>query len=137
MIAYFALNAFTDRHSLAGSAVTLWSPDNALSVMLIMESWRFAPLVLLAQIGADLVFGHAPNLLAVVGAETTLAASYLGLALTLRRGFNVRVAQMRPADLVAVMALTPIGAAAAFGVSRSNSICCVQPAIGASAIIQT
>jgi len=109
---YFALNALTDHHSLAGSAVTLWSPDNALSVMLIMESWTFAPLVWLAQIGADFLFGHAQNGLAVLCAETTLAASYLVLALVLRRGFGVQVAQMRPQDLVAVMSLTPIGAAA-------------------------
>jgi signal transduction histidine kinase len=111
LAAYFALNAFTDHHSLAGSAVTLWSPDNALSVMLIMESWSFAPLVLMAQIGADFLFGHVQNGLAVVCAETTLAASYLALALALRRGFGVHVAQMRPQDLVAVMSVTPIGAA--------------------------
>jgi two-component system sensor kinase FixL len=111
LAAYFALNAITDHHSLAGSAVTLWSPDNALSVMLIMESWTFAPLVLLAQIGADYIFGHAQHGLAVVCSETTLAASYLALALVLRRGFGVRVAEMQPKDLVAVMALTPIGAA--------------------------
>lgn len=35
---YFAINAVTDHHSLNGSTITLWSPDNALSVMLIMES---------------------------------------------------------------------------------------------------
>ena len=111
LAAYFAANAIIDHHSLAGSAVTLWSPDNALSVMLIMESWTFAPLVLLAQIGADFLFSHVHNGLAVVCAETTLATSYLGLALILRRGFGVKIAEMRSQDLVAVMALTPIGAA--------------------------
>ena len=110
--AYLALNALTDHRSLSGSAVTLWSPDNALSVMLIMESWTFTPLVWCAQLGADVLFGHARHPVAVVSAETTLALGYLGLALALRRGFGVKLDAMQPRDVVALMALIPIGSAA-------------------------
>jgi hypothetical protein len=110
--AYLALNALTDHRSLSGSAVTLWSPDNALSVMLIMESWTFTPLVWFAQIGADVLFGHLGRPVAVVCGETTLALGYLGFALAMRCGFGVKLDAMQPRDVVAVMALIPIGAAA-------------------------
>ena len=111
-VAYLALNALTDHRSLSGSAVTLWSPDNALSVMLIMESWTFTPLVWVAQLGADILFDHARHPAAVTCAETTRTLGYLGLALSLRRGFGVKLDAMKPRDVVAVMALIPIGSAA-------------------------
>ena len=58
LVVYFALNVVTDHRSLNGSSITLWSPDDALSVMLIMESWTFAPVLWFAQIAVDLLFGH-------------------------------------------------------------------------------
>lgn len=112
LVVYFVINAVTDHRSLNGSPITLWSPDNALSVMLIMESWAYTPIVLLAQIGVDMALGHAHHsMAAVVCAETTLAAGYLGMAMVLRHGFHLNIRAMRPRDLTAVMAVAPLGAA--------------------------
>lgn len=112
IVVYFAVNAVTDHRSLNGSAITLWSPDNALSVMLIMESWVYTPIVLFAQIAVHVAFGHTPHsMAAVVCAETTLAAGYLGMAMALRHGFRLDIRDMRPRDLTAVMAVAPLGAA--------------------------
>jgi two-component system, LuxR family, sensor kinase FixL len=112
LAAYFALNVLTQGRSLNGSPITLWSPDNALSVMLIMESWAFTPVVLLAQIVTDFAVAHVQySKPAVICAETTLAAGYLGMAIALRRWFGLDIRNMRPRDLIAVMAVSPIGAA--------------------------
>ena len=109
---YFALNLLTEGRSLNGSPITLWSPDNALSVMLIMESWAFTPVVLVAQIVTDFAISHVNySTPAVICAETTLVAGYLGMAMALRRGFGLNIRNMRPRDLIAVMAVSPLGAA--------------------------
>ena len=110
-VAYFALNCITETRSLGGAAITLWSPDNALSVMLAMESWTFTPLVFAAQLFCDFWFGHVHSSAAgVVCAEATLAAGYLGMGMALRHGFGLDIRNLRPRDLVAVMAVTPLGA---------------------------
>ena len=111
-VAYLALNWITAHRSISGSAITLWSPDDALSVMLIMESWAFAPILWVAQIAADLLFSEERHtVFASVVTESTLAVGYLGLALTLRRRFGLQVRSMRPRDFIAVLAVAPLGAA--------------------------
>lgn len=66
----------------------------------------------IAQIGVAIALGHAHHsMAAVVCAETTLAAGYLGMAMVLRHGFRLDIRAMRPRDLTAVMAVTPLGAA--------------------------
>jgi two-component system sensor kinase FixL len=112
LAAYFALNLLTESRALNGSPITLWSPDNALSVMLIMESWAFTPVVLIAQIVTDFAISHVSySTPAVICAETTLVAGYLGMAIALRRGFGLNIRNMQPRDLIAVMAVSPLGAA--------------------------
>ena len=110
--AYLALNLATAPRNLNGSSITLWSPDNALSVMLIMESWTFTPVVWAAQIAVDLWLSRSHSSLpAVISAESTLAAGYLGMAMSLRHVFGLNIRDMRPRDLLAVMAVAPPGAA--------------------------
>ena len=112
LVVYLALNFLTDRRSLGGTSITLWSPDDALSVLLIMESWTFAPVLWLAQIAVDLVFHHVgQSFLADVLAQTTLAAGFCGLAYTLRAKFGFNVRALRPRDLIALTAVVPIGVA--------------------------
>ena len=112
LVAYLALNWITAHRGINGSAITLWSPDDALSVMLIMESVAFAPLLWAAQIAADQLFSEGRHtLLAAVGCQSTLALGYVGMALTLRKRFGLQIRSMRPRDLVAVMAVAPLGAA--------------------------
>ena len=112
LVAYLALNWITAHRSINGSPITLWSPDDALSVMLIMESLAFAPLLWIGQIASDQLFSevHHP-LFATVVCESTLALGYLAMALTLRNRFGLQIRSMRPRDLVAVMAVAPLGAA--------------------------
>jgi signal transduction histidine kinase len=111
-LAYLGLNCLTESRSLGGSSITLWSPDNALSVMLIMESWTFTPVVWLAQLSSDLWFGHfGASAAGAICGETTMAAGYLGIGMALRHGFGIDLRAMRPRDLVAVMAVAPLGAA--------------------------
>jgi two-component system sensor kinase FixL len=112
LLVYLALNMLTDHRSLDGTAITLWSPDDALSVLLIMESAAFAPVLWLAQIGVDVALNHVGrSLFADIGAQTTLAAGYCALAWTLRRKFGLNVRAMRPSDLLAVTAVVPVGVA--------------------------
>jgi len=112
LAAYLVLNFVTESRSLGGSPITLWSPDNALSVMLIMESWTFTPVVWLAQIGSDFWFGHLRTSTAgVICAETTMAAGYLGIGMALRHGFGFDIRAIRSRDLVALMVVAPLGAA--------------------------
>ena len=112
LVVYLALNFLTDHRSLSGTSITLWSPDDAMSVLLIMESWTFAPVLWLAQIAVDLAFSHVrQSFLADIVAQTTLAAGFCGLAYTLRASFGLNVRALRPRDLLALMAVVPIGVA--------------------------
>jgi two-component system sensor kinase FixL len=112
LLVYLALNTLTDHRSLGGTAITLWSPDDALSVLLIMESWTFAPILWLAQIVVDLLFNHlGRSFYADVCAQTVLAAGLCGLAYTLRVRFGVNVRALRPRDLFALSSVVPIGVA--------------------------
>ncbi len=110
--AYVALNLLTDHRSLNGTAITLWSPDDALSILLIMESWTFAPLLWLAQIAVDLLFNHVgASVFADAFVQAVLALGLCGVAFALRRRFGLNVRAMRPRDLIALMAVVPIGVA--------------------------
>jgi two-component system sensor kinase FixL len=112
LVAYFGLNLLIAHRALNGTAITLWSPDNALSVMLIMESSAFAPLVWATQIVADLFINHTrQSTAAIVAADSALAAGYVAMAAILSRGFGVTARAMQPRDLIALMAVAPMGAA--------------------------
>ena len=112
LVVYLALNFLTDHRSLGGTSITLWSPDDAMSVLLIMESWTFAPVLWLAQIVVDLMFHHVrQSFLADVLEQTTLAAGFCALAYTLRAKFRLSVRTLRPRDLIALTAVVPFGVA--------------------------
>ena len=46
---YFALNLLTEWHEFDRLGITLWSPDDGLSLALLIESVAFAPFVFLAR----------------------------------------------------------------------------------------
>jgi hypothetical protein len=50
LIVYFAINDITDSHQFRSSGITLCSPDNGLSLLLILESIYFVPIVLIGAI---------------------------------------------------------------------------------------
>ena len=46
---YLALNLLTEWHEFDRLGITLWSPDDGLSLALLIESLAFAPFVFLAR----------------------------------------------------------------------------------------
>ena len=50
---YLACNKVTEWHQFDGLAITLWSPDNGLSLLLLTEGAVFAPFVFLAAVLTD------------------------------------------------------------------------------------
>ncbi|MDE3177477.1 MAG: MASE1 domain-containing protein [Pseudomonadota bacterium] len=112
LAAYLALNWITNQRGVGGSPITLWSPDDALSVMLIMESWVFAPILCVARIAADQLFHRQPHsFYGTIVCDTILVVGYLGIALTLRGKFGLQIRSMRPRDLIAVLVVAPLGSA--------------------------
>jgi len=110
--AYLALDALTNHRNLYGTPITLWSPDDVLSVVLVMESWTFAPVVWLAQFVTELVFNNGgAALFANALAQATLTAGLCGLAYLLRAKFGLNVRALRPRDLIALTAVVPTGLA--------------------------
>src|ERR1700730_9249219 len=53
LILYLACNKLTTWHQFDGLAITLWSPDNGLSLLLLIEGAAFAPFVFLAAVLTD------------------------------------------------------------------------------------
>ena len=51
---YFVLNLLTEWHEFDRLGITLWSPDDGLSLALLIESVAFAPFVFLAAVLVDL-----------------------------------------------------------------------------------
>src|ERR1700749_4474151 len=51
---YFALNLLTEWHEFDRLGITLWSPDDGLSLALLIENIAYAPFVLLAAVLVDL-----------------------------------------------------------------------------------
>ena len=52
--AYLALNLLTEWHEFDRLGITLWSPDDGLSLALLIESVAFAPFVFLGAVLVDL-----------------------------------------------------------------------------------
>ena len=109
---YLAMNVVTDSHHLRGSGITLWSPDNALSVLAIMQSVAFAPVVLAAQILADICI-HKVNFSysTIVSSELVLAFGYTLISIVLRDYYRVDVRRVKYQSLLTVMVIVPAGAA--------------------------
>jgi hypothetical protein len=51
---YFALNLLTQWHEFDRLGITLWSPDDGLSLALLLESAAFAPFVFVGAVLVDL-----------------------------------------------------------------------------------
>src|SRR5271167_671873 len=81
---YFVLNLLTEWHEFDRLGITLWSPDDGLSLALLLENVAFAPFVFLAAVLVDVWFNGAHRSIGVtVAAELFLTIAYAGLALIL------------------------------------------------------
>ena len=110
--AYLALNLLTEWHEFDRLGITLWSPDDGLSLALLIESLAFAPFVFLGAVLVDLsIVGVHRSFGVTVTAELFLTITYFGLAFFLKNTLKFGVRQFRLPDIVAFLLLVPVGAA--------------------------
>jgi two-component system sensor kinase FixL len=109
---YLAINLLTEWHEFDRLGITLWSPDDGLSLALLLESVAFAPFVFLAGVLVDLsIAGVHPSIGVTVAAEFCLTLAYVGLAFILKNALKFDIKQFRLPDVVAFLLLVPAGAA--------------------------
>ena len=107
---YLAFNKLTEWHQFDGLGITLWSPDNGLSLLLLTEGVVFAPFVFLGAVLTDVFITGVPHSLYVtVAAELVLTAGYVGLAAVLRHKLKFDPRQVRLADIVVLLTFAPAG----------------------------
>lgn len=108
---YLALNLLTEWHEFDRLGITLWSPDNGLSLALLIESAGFAPFVFLGAVLSDaFIAGVQHSIYVTVAAEFLLTIVYVGLASVLRDKLNFNVRQDGFLDVVAFLIFIPVGA---------------------------
>ena len=109
---YFALNLMTEWHDFDRLGITLWSPDDGLSLALLIESLAFAPFVFLGAILVDLSIAgvHRSIGVTIVG-RAVLTIAYVGLAFILKNRLKFDVRQFRLPDVVTFLLLVPVCAA--------------------------
>src|SRR5579863_7704912 len=82
---YFAINLLTEWHDFDRLGITLWSPDNGLSLALLIESAAFAPFVFLGAVLTDTFIASVHHSIYVtVAAELLSTIVYVVLASILR-----------------------------------------------------
>ncbi len=112
IIIYFALNLLTEWHEYDRLGITLWSPDDGLSLALLLENVAFAPFVFLGAVLVDsLIAGIHRSIGMSVAAELCLTMAYVGLAFVMKSALKFDIRQFRLPDVVAFLLLIPAGAA--------------------------
>ena len=111
--AYLILNILTVRYQFQELGITLWSPDNGLSVLLLIEGAEYAPIVLLSGLMTDVLVNRVHHSLYVtVLAETALTVAYTGFAAALRDILKFSPRRANLADVITILLAVPVGAAA-------------------------
>jgi two-component system, LuxR family, sensor kinase FixL len=111
---YFTINLLTEWHDFDRLGITLWSPDDGLSLALLIESVAFAPFVLLGAVLVDLsIVGVQRHFGVTVAAEFFLTAAYVLIAFALKNKLKFDVRQFRLPDVVTFLLLVPACAAVA------------------------
>jgi two-component system sensor kinase FixL len=107
---YFALNGLTGWYQFHGLGITLWSPDNGLSLLLLLEDAAFAPFVFAGGVLVD-TFVHKVhhNLGVTIGAEFVLTAGYAALAAYLRNRLKFSPERAALPDVIALLVAVPAG----------------------------
>jgi two-component system sensor kinase FixL len=109
---YFVINVITDSHQFRSSGITLWSPDNGLSLLLMMESIYFSPVVLIGEILADkFIHNVSQGFSVVIISEVALTFGYVLIAIVLRVIFRFNFRTISFENLMALLAVVPTGTA--------------------------
>jgi signal transduction histidine kinase len=107
---YLACNKVTEWHQFDGLAITLWSPDNGLALLLVTEGAVFAPFVFLAAVLTDVfIAGVHHSLYVTAAAEFVATVGYVGLAAVLRHKLKFDPRRVRLADVVVLLTVVPAG----------------------------
>ena len=108
---YFALNLLTEWHEFDRLGITLWSPDDGLSLALLIESVAFAPFVFLGAVLVDLsIAGVHRGIGVTIAAEISLTIAYVSLAFVLKNKLNFNIRQFRLPDVVTFLLFAPAAA---------------------------
>jgi two-component system, LuxR family, sensor kinase FixL len=106
---YIALNILTEWHEFDRLGITMWSPDNGLSLALLTESAAFAPFVFLGAILTDVfIAGVHHNAYVIGAAELLLTIVYVIFASVLRFRLKFDIRQINLSHVVAFLMFVPI-----------------------------
>src|ERR1700743_2991984 len=109
---YFAVNLLTEWHEFDRLGITLWSPDDGLSLALLLANVAFAPFVFLAAVLVDLSIAEIHRSIGMtLAAELCLTMAYVGLAFVLKNALRFDIRQFRLPDVVAFLLLIHAGPA--------------------------
>jgi two-component system, LuxR family, sensor kinase FixL len=109
---YLALNLLTEWHEFDRLGITLWSPDDGLSIALLLENVAFAPFVFLAAVLVDVAIAGVHRSIGVtMAAELCLTMAYVGLAFILKNMLKFDIRKFKLPDVVAFLLLIPASAA--------------------------
>jgi two-component system sensor kinase FixL len=112
IVIYFSLNLLTEWHEFDRLGITLWSPDDGLSLVLLLENVAFTPFVFLAAVLVDVsIAGVNRSIGVTVAAELCLTIAYVGLAFVLKNTLRFDIRRFKLPDVVAFLLLIPAGAA--------------------------
>ncbi len=108
---FLFLNLITARYQFGSLGITLWSPDDGLSVLLLMEGATFVPFVLAGEVLSDVAISHVQHSLYVtVLSEFFLTLGYAGFALTLRHVLKFSLKRSDLHNLLIMLTSVPVGA---------------------------
>jgi len=111
VVGYSAINAFTHSLVFARTPITLWSPDDALSVVMLLESSLYTPLVLATSILVDLTFAPASvSRLSILLSDFIVTFGYLLIAVLLRDAFRFDIRKATFSNVIALLAVAPASA---------------------------
>jgi two-component system sensor kinase FixL len=100
----------TEWHQIDVLAITLWSPDNGLSLLLLTEGAVFAPFVFLAAVLTDVfIAGVHHSLYVTVAVELVATICYVGLAAVLWHKLKFNPRQVWLEDVVVLLTFVPAG----------------------------
>jgi hypothetical protein len=101
---YLALNLMTKRFDPDRLGITVWSPDNGLSLVLLIESITFAPFVFAGAVLVDIFVARVQHSAYVtMTSELVLVIVYASLALFIRKRLKFTPRRIRLADAAPVL----------------------------------
>jgi two-component system sensor kinase FixL len=106
--AYLLLNIMTARYQFQAFGITLWSPDDGLSVLLMIEGLEFTPFVLVGAVLVDVLITRVDHsIYLTVLAELALTLGYAGIAVTLRDILKFSPRRTNLADVISMLLAVP------------------------------